>query len=89
MKTLFVIVFTVLLTIVTRAAVAQSPVSVCNQAVYDMLYEELLKDTIKTGNYENKTQTVEMLKKLCRNQRFTLEKKNIGARTIKGLPVAE
>ncbi len=45
----------------------------CNQLVYDQLYETLIQQTIKTEDYQRKQDAVELLKKLCNNQPFSLE----------------
>jgi hypothetical protein len=61
----------------------------CNQLVYDKLYETLVRQAIETQDYTARADAIELLRKLCNNQPFTLELKNRGARTKNMLPVQE
>lgn len=45
----------------------------CNQVVYDQIYEILIRQTIKTEDYRTRADTIELLRKLCNNQAFSLE----------------
>jgi hypothetical protein len=45
----------------------------CNQLVYDQLYEELIRQTIKTQDYAARADAIELLRKLCNDQPFSLE----------------
>lgn len=61
----------------------------CNQAVYDQIYETLILDTIKTQDFNRKNNTIEVLRSLCHNQKFSLEKGKRGKRGYKNTASAK
>ena len=56
----------------------------CNQHVYDMIYESILRQALESKltqkDMEYRNNAIETLKKLCNNQTFSLE---TGKRSIK------
>lgn len=72
MRLILVIVLSIMLSIATRMVLA-GECDPCNQEVYDTLYETLIQDTLITADYKSKMNVVELLKKLCHDQSFSLE----------------
>lgn len=74
--------YIVLAALASQPALGQVPKAPCNQLVYDQIYATLTQQAIKTQDYSARANAIELLRQLCYDQKFTMELRNIGARTI-------